>query len=325
MKKVQAEEPLDQKDNGGLRHVVPDPAPMLQPGVREVIDQLCQSRLFTEYHQAYGDLTGLPLALRPHDYWQLPLQMCSHENQFCAMIGDDPRGCAACLKAQEKLTQDAAKEGQFITCPFGLIDMAVPVLIGSECQAFLFSGQFFLRTPSPARFRDAIRHMGKWRLTENPKRLEQAYTSGKVLKQKQLNAILQLLTQFSRQLGEQANRILQDNSQAEPPLITRAKQYLINHHSESITLTTISGHLNVSTFYFCKQFKKHVGMNFTDYLTRLRIEHTKRLLREPKQQISEIAFAVGFHSLPHFNRSFKRVTGQTPTEFREDTLQQLAH
>tara|TARA_B100002003_G_scaffold219320_1_gene220911 strand:- start:432 stop:935 length:504 start_codon:yes stop_codon:yes gene_type:complete len=167
--------------------------------------------------------------------------------------------------------------------------------------------------------------MGKWKLTENPEELEQAYTSSKVLKRKQLNAVLQLLTQFSSQLGEQANRILQDNSQAEPPIITRAKQFLLNHHSDPITLTTISAHLNVSTFYFCKQFKKHVGMNFIDYLTRLRIEHTKQLLRDPKQQISEIAFAVGFHSLPHFNRSFKRITGQTPTEFREDTRQQLTH
>ena len=319
---MQTEERLNHEGNG---HSVPDPAPMLQPGSREVIDQLCQSRLFTEYHQAYGDLTNLPLALRPHDYWQLPLQMCSHENQFCAMIGDDPQGCAVCLKVQAKLTQDATGEGQSITCPFGLIDMAVPVFIGSECQAFLFSGQFFLRPPRLARFRSATRQMGKWKLTENPEELEQAYTSSKVLKRKQLNAVLQLLTQFSSQLGEQANRILQDNSQAEPPIITRAKQFLLNHHSDPITLTTISAHLNVSTFYFCKQFKKHVGMNFIDYLTRLRIEHTKRLLRDPKQQISEIAFAVGFHSLPHFNRSFKRITGQTPTEFREDTRQQLTH
>jgi AraC-like DNA-binding protein/ligand-binding sensor protein len=321
---MRTEERLHHEGNGRSVHEVPDPAPMLQPGVREVIDQLCQSRLFTEYHQAYGDLTGLPLALRPHDYWQLPLQMCSHENEFCAIIGDDSQGCAACLKVQAKLTQDAAGEAQSITCPFGLIDMAVPVYIGSECQAFLFSGQFFLRPPTPARFRSAIRHMGKWRLAENPGELEQAYTGGKVLKRKQINAVLQLLTHFSGQLSEKANRILQDSSQAEPTLITQARQYLLNHHSDPITLTTISDHLNVSTFYFCKQFKKHVGTNFTDYLTRLRIEHTKRLLRDPKQQISEIAFAVGFRSLPHFNRSFKRIAGQTPTEFREDTLQQLA-
>jgi AraC-like DNA-binding protein len=61
-------------------------------------------------------------------------------------------------------------------------------------------------------------------------------------------------------------------------------------------------------------------MNFIDYLTRLRIEHSKQILRNPHPRISEIAFEIGFNSLPHFNRSFKRITGLTPTEFRKDTV-----
>ena len=61
-------------------------------------------------------------------------------------------------------------------------------------------------------------------------------------------------------------------------------------------------------------------MCFTDYLARLRIEHAKQILQNPHTRVSEVAFEVGFNSLPHFNRSFKRITGLTPTEFREDIL-----
>ena len=63
-------------------------------------------------------------------------------------------------------------------------------------------------------------------------------------------------------------------------------------------------------------FKKITRINFTDYLSRVRIEKSKNLLLNPNLRISEIAFEIGFQSLTHFNRVFKRITGQSPTEYR---------
>ena len=77
---------------------------------------------------------------------------------------------------------------------------------------------------------------------------------------------------------------------------------------------------NTSTFYFCKMFKKITGLNFTDYLSRVRIEKSKDLLLNPNLRVSEIAFEVGFQSLTHFNRVFKRILGQSPTDYRAQLL-----
>jgi len=63
-------------------------------------------------------------------------------------------------------------------------------------------------------------------------------------------------------------------------------------------------------------FKKITGINFTDYLSRVRIEKAKNLLLNRNLRISEIAYEVGFQSLTHFNRVFKKITGQSPTEYR---------
>jgi AraC-like DNA-binding protein len=63
-------------------------------------------------------------------------------------------------------------------------------------------------------------------------------------------------------------------------------------------------------------FRKVTGINFTDYLARLRIERAKNLLLNPNLRISEIAYEVGFQSLTHFNRVFKKIVGQPPTEYR---------
>jgi AraC-like DNA-binding protein len=69
-------------------------------------------------------------------------------------------------------------------------------------------------------------------------------------------------------------------------------------------------------FHFCKVFKKTTGLRFTDYVGRVRLEDAKTQLLNPNRRISEIAYDVGFQSLTQFNRMFKRVFGQSPTEFR---------
>ncbi|MCI0744843.1 MAG: AraC family transcriptional regulator, partial [Verrucomicrobia subdivision 3 bacterium] len=58
------------------------------------------------------------------------------------------------------------------------------------------------------------------------------------------------------------------------------------------------------------------GVNFTEYVSRVRIEKARNLLLNPNLRISEIAYEVGFQSLTHFNRVFKKLLGQSPTEFR---------
>jgi len=75
--------------------------------------------------------------------------------------------------------------------------------------------------------------------------------------------------------------------------------------------------MHLSTFYFCKMFKKATGLTFTDYLGRVRVEKAKSLLLNPNLRISEIAYAVGFQSLTHFNRVFRELTGRSPTNFRK--------
>jgi YesN/AraC family two-component response regulator len=83
-----------------------------------------------------------------------------------------------------------------------------------------------------------------------------------------------------------------------------------------LSLGQVAKAVNTSTFYFCKMFKKGTGLNFTEYVSRVRIESAKNLLLNPNLRISEIAYQVGFQSLTHFNRVFKKVAGESPTDYR---------
>jgi AraC-like DNA-binding protein len=90
----------------------------------------------------------------------------------------------------------------------------------------------------------------------------------------------------------------------------------MEHLSEELSLGRVAKAVNASSFYFCKLFKKATGVNFIDYISRLRIEKAKNLLLNPSCRVSEIAFEVGFQSLTHFNRVFKKISGLSPSQYR---------
>ena len=97
---------------------------------------------------------------------------------------------------------------------------------------------------------------------------------------------------------------------------SRAPNNSLLHQADDLSLGSVARAVNTSTFYFCKMFKKATGLNFTDYLSRVRVEKAKNLLLNPNARVSEIAYEAGFQSLTHFNRVFKKVAGQSPTAYR---------
>ena len=74
---------------------------------------------------------------------------------------------------------------------------------------------------------------------------------------------------------------------------------------------------NTIIFFFLIKLKKATGLNFTEYLSRVRVGKAKNLLINPNLRVTEIAYAIGFQSLPHFNKMFKTFTGMSPTAFRK--------
>jgi AraC-like DNA-binding protein len=107
-----------------------------------------------------------------------------------------------------------------------------------------------------------------------------------------------------------------DRNRAEPVEIWKARKFIDKYSDEELSLTKVAARLNISANYLSEKFKRVTGVNFVDYVARTRIEKARGLLQNSDSRISEIAFAVGFQSLSQFNRIFKTLTGQSPTQFR---------
>jgi YesN/AraC family two-component response regulator len=181
---------------------------------------------------------------------------------------------------------------------------------------FLTTGQVFSKKPTEAQFSRTLKLLAEWGVNFNEEELRKAYFDTRVLSARQHESIVKLLSIFAEHLSLVSNQIVLHEQNAEPPAITRAKQFITDHQTEELSLGEVATAVYTSKFYFCKMFKKSTGINFTDYLSRVRTERAKNLLLNPNLRVSEIAYEVGFQSLTHFNRVFKRILGQSPTDYR---------
>src|SRR6266700_3549583 len=117
-----------------------------------------------------------------------------------------------------------------------------------------------------------------------------------------------------------ANQIRQVNSpgreRAEPVEIWKARKFIREYSDDELSLTKVAKFSNISGNHLSEKFKEVTGINFVDYVARIRVGKARDLLQNPNLRISEIAFAVGFQSLSQFNRVFKKLTRKSPTQFR---------
>jgi AraC-like DNA-binding protein/ligand-binding sensor protein len=296
-----------------------DTAPAKSPVKRlaGIVQRLARSEMFKDYERAFSDATELPLALRPLETWNLSMAGKPRENLFCALMAQCNRTCAACLEIQERIAQQNATGPTTVTCFAGLSDTAVPVRAGERVIGYLQTGQVSLKNPSAAQFEKITTQLMEWGANLDLREVKEAYFHSRVLNSGQYNAMIKLLEIFAKHLSLVADQITIQENEAESPLVRRARAYIVGHQADPIDLHSVAKAMHVSTFYFCKIFKKATGLTFTEYLGRVRIEKAKTLLLNPHLRISEIAYDVGFQSLTHFNRVFRQVTGQSPTAFRD--------
>lgn len=99
--------------------------------------------------------------------------------------------------------------------------------------------------------------------------------------------------------------------------IARAEHYMEIHYSEKITVKFLAELGNISVSSFNRIFKKETKLTPMEYLMKIRLEKSRKLLRRKQIPITEIAMRCGFHSSSHFSSSFNKAYNTTPTQYRE--------
>lgn len=100
--------------------------------------------------------------------------------------------------------------------------------------------------------------------------------------------------------------------------IIAVKDYIEEHLHEKITVTELAGLVTVNEQYFMRMFKRKVGQSAIEYITERRILRAGKLLTSTDYSINFIADCVGCESMSYFSKIFKKYTGFSPREYREN-------
>jgi len=98
-------------------------------------------------------------------------------------------------------------------------------------------------------------------------------------------------------------------------IIEEVKSYINENYVKNISLEEVADHIQLSSHYLCKLFKKVEKANFKDYLIKVRMEEAKKMLRQGSKSIKEIALDIGYSDPNYFSRAFKKYVGKSATDY----------
>ena len=102
--------------------------------------------------------------------------------------------------------------------------------------------------------------------------------------------------------------------------VDEALVYVKENFTKNINMAMVANHVSINYTWFSEKFKEHMGMNFNEYLKRLRIEEACRLLEKDCYKVYEVSERSGFGDVKYFMKIFKEATGLSPTEWKKQHL-----
>lgn len=230
-----------------------------------------------------------------------------HDNSYCIYLKTFPEVQRHCIDRQHRVLEKC-KGGSFGGCCFaGCFEYVYPISNGTEVAGFISVGGYGCRDAEPYITATAKKY-------SIPKEsLKQIYKTLKTPPSKEeIDALLLPLCDML----ELAYIKSGGADTGDETLIDKVLRYVKRYHTCNITLDDICEQFSCSRFYISHVFKKTTQKTFREYLTALRIEDAKSLLRHSELSITEIAFSVGFNDSNYFSSVFKEHVGLSPRAYR---------
>ncbi|KOY17619.1 response regulator [Paenibacillus xylanivorans] len=128
---------------------------------------------------------------------------------------------------------------------------------------------------------------------------------------------LSLLRSLLEQRLLAAGKALTAHHHATPDPMSEIARYMDAHYQEDLSLQQIAARFYLSREYISRKFKQQFGLNWSEYLGKLRINNAKLLLQNPSLRIAKISEMVGYQDEKYFSKVFKKMEGITPGEYRK--------
>ena len=232
-----------------------------------------------------------------------------HRNSYCIFLKSIDGIHNACVNCQKKVA-NKCKDGSFCgVCHAGVREYVYPISDGSTILGFISVSGYM--ASDPQKYHQALSE----RFGISMVLLEENYRS--------LNPILPDKSQIDTLIHPLQRMLelayLKGNSDIKPiDFYQKVLLYIKEHHTQDFTSEDICSHFNCSRSYLSHQFKKNCGLSIREYINKLRIDDAKALLMSSELNVTEISIVVGFNDSNYFSKTFKKITGVSPANYRRE-------
>lgn len=141
-----------------------------------------------------------------------------------------------------------------------------------------------------------------------------------IYKRIQSSRNIQSLSAILKQLIESISKVVVTNENKFSYLIKETQKYIRDNFHKNISLQTIADHIHVNSSYLSRLYKKETGESIVDAINKYRIDHAKKLLKDPANKVFEVACAVGIEDPAYFTHVFTKYTGMSPKEYKASNI-----
>lgn len=132
-----------------------------------------------------------------------------------------------------------------------------------------------------------------------------------------------MIRKFMLQRLEAIQEALDMSDSSDKSVIRDIIRYIQQNYNKDVSINTLASHVHLAPTYMCILFKKEKGVSINDYITQYRIEHAKRLLRDRKLKLYEVASMIGYQDANYFAKVFRKLTGVIPSQYRDSLPEEL--
>lgn len=283
---------------------------------RALFQKLAALPEWMEFRGDFEAATGMKLELVDELGQGLGVRECS-DQAVCAAVAASHRGEFFCERFRQGLLQRGTAAAACGTCDAGLNEVVVPLRVGGTTVGYFLFGPF---RSGPVAERDwhRARHLlERAGIPLEARALRSGLESAREVAPRAVQAYIHFVEMAVQRMAERLTAQLVPAQDRVPDAVARACALI---RSEGLVgdlgLAEAARRCGVSEGHLSRAFHHATGLTFREYLARTRAEQARELLRDPRRNITEVAFAAGFQSISQFHRVFRKVFGVAPGEMR---------
>lgn len=287
------------------------------------IENVLDIPLWEKMQDRLAELTGTAIVCI--DIKGKPVTKHSGRTAFCSIVRENPVSRKRCFRCDALAGVEAVRRGRpyIYLCHCGIVDVAVPVMVGDIYLGAVMFGQVRLRHKDREKAERLVNEISSI-LPQEDAAQQEILRKYELLPEMDYDRIVQVAEYINDMVHYIVDRAVKSHTRdetykwlmsanAEQPSEEIQIQELL---PQEITMMEMADLCHLSPSYFSRTFNKETGESFVNYISSRRIQLAKELLLETGKSISQIAEEVGYDNISHFTAVFKRTEGITPSAYR---------